>query len=117
MQDEQTITHLFEIINKRDLESFNDLLTEGAEFYFPKTQPLLGRDQIKRFFKILFGQYPKLEFEVQRVIIQGQNGAVHWTNRGVHKSGALYKNEGVTILELEDCKISFMSDFFKDTSF
>ncbi len=117
MQDEQTITHLFEIINERDLERFDDVLGEGAEFYFPKTQPLLGRDQIKRFFKILFRQYPKLEFEVQRVIIQGQKGAVHWTNHGVHKSGALYKNEGVTILELQGGKISFMSDFFKDTSF
>ncbi len=26
-----------------------------------------------------------------------------------------YKNEGVTILEMEDDRIRFISDFFKDT--
>jgi len=111
------IIDLFEIINRRDLVRFKDLLTEEAEFYFPKTQPLLGRDRITRFFKILFRQYPKLAFEVQGEIIQGQRAAVHWTNQGVHKSGKPYENEGVTILELEGDKIRYISDFFKDTSF
>ena len=117
MPADHAIVDLFEIINRRDLERFNDLLTEEAEFYFPKTQPLLGRNRIIRFFKILFRQYPKLTFEVQGEIVQGQRAAVHWTNQGVHKSGKPYKNEGVTILELEGNKIRYISDFFKDTSF
>jgi ketosteroid isomerase-like protein len=117
MPADHAIIDLFQIINRRDLERFSDLLTEEAEFYFPKTQPLLGRDRIIRFFKILFRQYPKLAFEVQGEIIQGQKAAVHWTNQGIHKSGAPYENEGVTILELEGDKIRYMSDFFKDTSF
>jgi ketosteroid isomerase-like protein len=117
MPADYTIIDLFEIINRRDLDRFSALLTEEAEFYFPKTQPLFGRDQIIRFFKILFRQYPKLAFEVQGEIIQGQKAAVHWTNQGVHKSGAPYENEGVTILELEGDKIRYMSDFFKDTDF
>ena len=117
MSDEQTIIRLFEIINRRDLDRFDDLLTEDAEFYFPKTQPLLNRDRIIRFFRILFRQYPQLKFQIQREIIQGKMAAVHWTNRGIHKSGEAYENEGVTILELEGDKIRFISDFFKDTSF
>ena len=115
MANEHAIIDLFEIINRRDLERFNDLLTEAAEFYFPKTQPLIGRDRIIRFFRILFRQYPKLAFEVQGEIIQGEKAAVHWTNRGVHKSGEPYENEGVTILELEGDRIRYMSDFFKRT--
>ena len=117
MSADHAITHLFEIINRRDLDRFNDLLTEEAEFYFPKTQPLLGRDRIIRFFKILFRQYPELAFEVQGEIIQGHKAAVHWRNRGVHKSGKPYENEGVTILELDGERIKYISDFFKDTSF
>ena len=117
MPTDHAIIHLFEIINRRDLDRFNDLLTEEAEFYFPKTQPLLGRDRIIRFFKILFRQYPQLTFEVQGEITQGQKAAVHWTNRGIHKSGEPYENEGVTILELDGDRIRYISDFFKDTSF
>ena len=52
---------------------------------------------------------------IQKKIIQGQTAAVHWTNRGVSRKNEHYENEGVTILEMEGAKISFISDFFKDT--
>jgi len=117
MSEGYFITQFFELINMREMDRFGDLLTEDAQFYFPKTQPLIGRGRIIRFFKILFRQYPKLAFEVQGEIIQGQRAAVHWTNQGVHKSGQPYENEGVTILELEGDKIRYISDFFKDTDF
>ena len=115
MTEGHFITQFFELINMREMDRFGDLLTEDAQFYFPKTQPLIGRGRIIRFFKILFRQYPKLEFKIERKIIQGQMAAVHWTNRGVHKRGEPYDNEGVTILEMAGDKIRFISDFFKDT--
>jgi len=115
MPDEHTVIKFFDLVNNRDLEQLGDLLTEGAEFYFPKTQPLHGKERILRFFNILFRQYPKLSFHIQRVIVQGQKAAVHWTNRGVNRRNEPYDNEGVTILELVGEKISFISDFFKDT--
>lgn len=117
MPKEETVAHLFDVINNRDLDRFKDLFTQGAEFYFPKTQPLLGRDQIMRFFKILFRRYPELSFQVRKTILQGEWAAVHWTNRGIRKDGEAYQNEGVTIVEMEGEKIRFMSDFFKDTGF
>ncbi len=92
-----------------------DLLSQDAEFYFPKTQPLIGRERILKFLNILFKQYPELTFKIQRIILQGDQAAVHWTNRGMNRRKEPYQNEGVTILEMQDGKISFISDFFKDT--
>ena len=115
MPIEQRVVDFFEAVNRRDLEQLGNLLTENAEFYFPKTQPLLGRSQIVRFFKILFRQYPELSFQIERTIIQENRAAVHWTNHGFNRRKEPYENEGVTIIEEDMGRISFMSDFFKDT--
>ncbi len=115
MSDDRLIIHFFDFVNKRDMNKFKDLLTENAEFYFPKTRPLIGKDQIIRFFNILFRQYPELAFTTHSKIIQGQRAAVHWTNHGVNRRGESYENEGVTLLETEKDKIRSISDFFKDT--
>lgn len=115
MADDHISTEFFEAVNNRNLDQMGDLLTEEAVFYFPKTQPLLGKDRIQRFFKILFRQYPELSFEVKMKIIEGKRSAVHWTNKGVSRKDEPYENEGITILEEDGEKISFISDFFKDT--
>ncbi len=115
MLDEQIVRKFFEIFNNRDTEAMANLLTADAEFYFPKTQPLIGKKRILKFLNIFFRQYPELAFEIQRVIHQGDHAAVHWTNQGMNRRKEPYQNEGVTILGLQDGKINFISDFFKDT--
>ena len=115
MPSESFIREFFEVFNQRHLDKMKDLFSPDAEFYFPKTQPLIGRNRILKFFKILFRQYPQLNFDIQRIIVQGHQAAIHWTNQGKNKRNAPYDNEGVTIMELMDGKILFISDFFKDT--
>jgi uncharacterized protein (TIGR02246 family) len=112
---DHSIIVFFKALNTRDLEKMGNLLNSDAEFYFPKTQPLIGKDRILRFFNILFRQYPELSFEIQSVIHQGNKAAVHWTNRGISRRKEPYQNEGATILVFKGDKISFISDFFKDT--
>lgn len=109
------IAHFFALINKRDLDAFEGILDDGATFYFPKTQPLLGKNRIRRFFQILFRQYPELEFQVLKTIIQDSWVAVHWKNRGKNRQDEPYENEGVTLLETAGGKVTYISDFFKDT--
>ena len=116
MTGEIVVSRFFSLVNDRDLPKLEVLLTDNPEFYFPKTKPLLGKNQIIRFFKILFHRFPQLEFRIQRTIVQGSKAAVHWTNRGMSRGNDPYENEGVTILEMEDGRIRFISDFFKDTS-
>lgn len=115
MSCKNTMFNFFELVNARDLKRLGGLLTDGAEFYFPKTHPLIGKERILRFFGILFRQYPELVFKVQRTILQGPLAAVHWTNHGANRRREPYENEGVTILEMEGPRVKFISDFFKDT--
>jgi ketosteroid isomerase-like protein len=112
---EWTVATFFEVFNTRDMDGMAELLHENAELYFPKTRPLIGKKRILKFLNILFRQYPELAFEVQRIICQGDNAAVHWTNAGRSRRHEPYQNEGVTILEMAAGKIHFISDFFKDT--
>ena len=115
MSDKQLIDRFFDVFNHRDPKEMSDLLNPGAELYFPKTRPLLGRKRILKFLNILFRQFPELTFAIQRVIQQENRAAVHWTNQGINRRKEPYQNEGVTILEIQDGKISFISDFFKNT--
>jgi len=115
MSREAFIGRFFQLINGRDLDRFEEILEEDAAFYFPKTQPLLGRDRIRRFFQILFRQYPELRFQVLKTITQDAWAAVHWKNQGKNRRGEPYENEGVTLLEMEGERIRFISDFFKNT--
>ncbi len=115
MDTDKNIIEFFEFFNGRDLKRMKALLAEDARFYFPKTQPLLSPDRILKFLHVLFRQYPELVFTVHRTIVQDNRAAVHWTNRGKNRRGAPYENEGMTLLEMKEGKIAFISDFFKDT--
>lgn len=115
MSDEQIVQTFFEVFNNRDMKKMAKLLNTDAEFFFPKTQPLIGRERILKFLGILFRQYPQLSFTIQRMIQQGERAAVHWTNQGLNRRQEPYENEGVTILEMKNGKITYISDFFKNT--
>jgi len=115
MPEDQTFLKFFQVLNARDLVEADNLLASRAELFFPKTQPMVGRDRILKFLKVFFRQYLELIFTVERVIRQGDQAAVHWNNRGINRRKEPYENEGVTILEMENGKIVFISDFFKDT--
>jgi ketosteroid isomerase-like protein len=115
MTHERRLVGFFESLNRRKLDQMGNLLKDNAEFHFPKTQPLLGKERILKFFNILFRQYPELTFEIQGVIVQGDHASIHWKNKGYNRKKEPYENEGVTLLQMEDDQICFMSDFFKNT--
>ncbi|MBA4392829.1 MAG: hypothetical protein C0407_04675 [Desulfobacca sp.] len=115
MTAEKVTTDFFASVNSRDLNQLADLLTENARLFFPKTQPIQGKDRILKFLRILFRQYPELTFQIHRIIIQENQVAVHWQNRGIIRKSEPYENEGVTWFEFIDGHIDFISDFFKDT--
>jgi len=111
-------TALFDAMNARDPSAFAGLLAEGAVFHFPGTKPIDGAARIEKFVKILFFRYPVLAFELHRVICEDRCAAVEWTNAGADRSGAPYRNAGVTVIELDaDGRVAYLSDTFKDTSF
>ena len=116
MTNSDPFLKFFQILNARDLEAADTLLDPRAEFYFPKTNPIIGKERILKFLKIFFRSFPELIFTVIRVIHEGDQAAVHWTDRGVNRRREPYENEGVTLLELKEGRIVYISDFFKDTA-
>ena len=116
MPDNKALHRFFDALNRRDPEQIGSLLAEEADLYFPKTKTMRGKDQILRFFKILFHLYPELLFQLEKTIIEGKTAAAHWKNRGKNRKGEPYNNEGITLFrEGDKGPIVFMSDFFKDT--
>ena len=109
------VIEFFEFLSTQSLEQMANFLKADARLLFPKTQQLIGKEKILKFFKILFRQYPELIFTVEETISQGDKAAAHWRNRGISRQNEPYENEGVTLFFFEDGLVSLMSDFFKDT--
>jgi ketosteroid isomerase-like protein len=112
----EVMSRIFEAMNGRDLTGLKGLLAAEAEFHFPGADVLLGPEAIARFLKILFRRFPKLAFETGRFVAEGDRAAVEWTNAGEDRKGEPYRNAGVTVIEMKDGRIVYMSDTFKDTS-
>ena len=112
--DNSTIHFFFQCLNAQDSQAIGELLAEDAVFDFPTTQLLVGKERILKFLNLLFRQYPELSFDIQHIILQDKNGAVHWKNRGKNRRGEFYENEGVTLFRTDGVKICFLSDFFKN---
>ena len=85
MTKKETVLKFFQVLNEQDLVEADNLLDPRAELFFPKTKPMVGKDRILKFLKIFFRQYPELIFTVVRVILQEDQAAVHWTNRGTSR--------------------------------
>lgn len=109
------LSRFFAALSGRDLAALGAFLDEETLFLFPKTEPLRGRARILRFFKILFRQYPRLQFEILETLIDGERASVHWRNDGESRDGLGYANEGVTLFRYEAGRLRWISDFFKDT--
>jgi ketosteroid isomerase-like protein len=111
------IQKFFETVNKRQYDRLRAFFSPDIVFFFPGTKPLHGPHKVLQLLKIIAHRYPDLMFEVIDIIIQDDQAAVVWKNRGKDLHGSPYQNEGVTIFRLENGRIGFMSDYFKDTSF
>lgn len=111
----EMIEEFYDLLSTQDLAGLEAALIPEAVLLFPKTQPLNCREKILKFFRLLFRQYPQLTFKVRRSVIQDGWAAVHWTNDGFTRKKEAYCNEGVTLIEFQEGKVSFLSDFFKNT--
>jgi ketosteroid isomerase-like protein len=108
---------IFTTMNNRDLSDLEQYLSENAVFDFPGAGIIKGRKRILIFFKVLFKKYTRLTFTVEDIVSEGERVCAIWSNEGEDKKGNPYRNRGVTLVNVSDGKIVFISDYFKDTSF
>ena len=110
-------TVLFEAMNAQCVDHVTACLAPDAVFAFPGTEPMHGARRISVFFRALWRQYPELVFTVSAILVDGERVCAVWTNRGRHRAGETYRNSGVTLLRCNAGRITWISDYFKDTSF
>jgi len=104
-------------LNNRNYTEFQKRLTENAVLDFPGPGRIKSRRKIISFIKALFRRFPQLEFTIHEVIAESDRACIVWTNKGERNDGEPYTNSGITLLQMRDEKIDFISDYFKDTSF
>ncbi len=108
---------VFETMNTSNFSEFEKNAAGDLNFDFPGADRVEGVKRVILFFKILLRKYNKLTFTVSDVIVENKKVCVVWTNEGEEKDGKPYKNSGITLFHFTDDKVSFISDYFKDTSF
>ncbi len=117
MEKQELITALFKSMNTRDFTDIENQVTENVVFDFPGAGRIEGAKRMFIFLKALLRKYKTLHFNVNEVLIGNRAACAVWTNKGEHIEGHDYANSGVTLFHFRGDKISFLSDYFKDTSF
>jgi len=108
---------IFAAMNSRDVSELAPYIAEEATFDFPGAGCITGKKRILLFFKILFRRYPRLTFSIDDIIVEGDRACTVWSNAGEDAQGTAYRNRGITLVRTADGQITFISDYFKDTSF
>lgn len=111
------VKEFFYLLNKKELENLNRFLSPVVIFYFPGTKPLSGPQKVIQLFKVIFRKYPNLTFRIKDIIAEKNRVAVSWVNSGTDVNGNPYQNEGVTLFRIEQGYVTYISDYFKNTSF
>ena len=114
---EKVAVSVFEAMNTSNFETFEKNAADEITFDFPGVDTVEGVKKVILFFKILLRKYKDLTFTVNDVIVGSMKACVVWTNKGEYNDGTLYKNSGITLFHFTEDKVSYISDYFKDTSF
>lgn len=108
---------IFTAMNSRNFTEFDEIVADDVCLDFPGAGLLKGKKKVLIFMKALLRKYPVLEFKVSEIITGKKRAVVVWTNQGEHIDGTPYSNSGMTLVCFKGWTISFISDYFKDTSF
>lgn len=108
---------IFNAMNTGDFSEFENFISEDVVFDFPGAGRIEGYKRVLIFLKALLRKYPKLTFFVSEIITDNERACAVWTNEGEDSDGNHYSNSGITLLYFRGEKLTFISDYFKDTSF
>lgn len=114
---EKFARELFDKMNNRDFSDIENLLDERVCFDFPGVKRNEGIRRTRILLSALMRKYTELIFSVKDIVVDKDKACVVWTNKGIDSQNNPYENSGITLLYFNAEKISFISDYFKDTSF
>ncbi len=108
---------IFDAMNAKDLSVLEPYLSDVVRFDFPGPGIIEGKKRVLVFLKVLLRKYSDIEFTVQDVIEVPGKACIVWTNSARLETPRPYRNSGVTVVHSVDGRITWISDYFKDTSF
>lgn len=117
MKTEDLALELFKGMNSRDFSTIEPYFSEELVLDFPGSGEIAGKRRVIVFMNALLRKYPDLTFNVREVLVDEDLACAVWTNKGRNLAGEPYQNAGITLFHLEDGMITYLSDYFKDTSF
>jgi ketosteroid isomerase-like protein len=93
-------------INDHDIEGFLEFCDPDVVFTFPGTSLFggehRGRDQLARFFGMLFQIVGDLQFDYLNILVLGDLAAIEWQDHGHTFRGEPFDNAGVTIMHFRN---------------
>ena len=116
-QNRKLAQMVFDALNSLDFSEVQPFLAEDIVLNFPGVRDISGIKKVIIFMKTLLRKYPELTFAVSKIIVENDYAVAVWTNVGKKISGEFYSNSGNTLFQFSDGTITFISDYFKDTSF
>jgi len=115
----------FKDLSSRNIESFLSAWSSDAVFHYPgnanASGTFSGKVTIKAWFSRMLEQYPEIEFNVKNVCVQnifditGTNFIiVEWDIRVKRTDDKIFKNTGITTINLRYGKATEVRDFIFD---
>jgi ketosteroid isomerase-like protein len=108
---------IFAAMNTKNMTVLEPYLSDDVRFDFPGTGELVGKKRVMIFLKALLRKFPDLVFQVRDAISEQDRTCIVWTNTALLETSRPYRNSGVTLVRCCNGRITFISDYFKDTSF
>jgi len=75
-----------------------------------------GSAELRKFASFFFEAVPDMKFELLESSVQGKRGVIEWvfsgTDKGVYKTGKRFTVHGVSIINLDQGRISRNLDFY-----
>jgi len=121
----KSIVGAFGAMNRHDLSTFMSGWRDDGVFIYPGEIPesgtFQGKEAVESWFRRFFGQFPKIQFDIQNICIRnifaltGTNVvSVHWNIQLTNKDGREGQNSGVTVITVKGGKVAKVKDFIFD---
>ena len=117
MNKKELVALIFEAMNTRNFSNMEQYISDNIQLDFPGIDLAVGKKRVLLVLNIILRKYSELKFNVSDILLENNKAVAIWTNQGLARTGESYSNTGLTLVEFENEKIKFLSDYFKDTSF
>lgn len=102
---EQAVTALYRAFREGDSAAMLALLDEDVEVRFLGVRVMRGTAEARAFFELQAGILADVDFQVTRLLVDGEYAAGVWRETARTADGSAWSNHGVDVFRVRDGKI------------